>query len=140
MENASKALLMAGSILIAMLIIATGVYIFNGLRATSDSYYVRLSTQEVEKYNVEITKNFTTNNGQTYITAQGIVTLKNLLNSSEYEATTMTSLHWDSANNEQILQNGFTENGATYYQVNIVSRNNIGLIARNKHRDNKLLL
>lgn len=140
MENASKALLMAGSILIAMLIIATGVYIFSGFRATSDSYYVRLSTQEVEKYNVEITKNFITKDGQTYITAQGIVTLKNLLNSSEYIGVTSIPANWSTRADEQILQNGFTEHGATYYRANISSRNNIGLITRNKHRNSRILL
>lgn len=93
MENASKALLMAGSILIALLIIASAVYLIDKAKQPSDAYYKRVSAQEVEKYNTEITKNFTIINGENYVTAQGIVTLQNLLKTSKYaETTSITDL------------------------------------------------
>lgn len=105
MENASKALLMAGSILIALLIIASAVYLIDKAKQPSDAYYKRISAQEVEKYNTEITKNFTIINGENYVTAQGIVTLQNLLKTSKYaETTRMTSLSsW--GNSQEILKN-----------------------------------
>lgn len=104
MENASKALLMAGSILIALLIIASAVYLIDKAKQPSDAYYKRISAQEVEKYNTEITKNFTIINGENYVTAQGIVTLQNLLKTSRYvETTSMTSLSsW--GNSQEILK------------------------------------
>lgn len=104
MENASKALLMAGSILIALLIIASAVYLIDKAKQPSDAYYKRISAQEVEKYNTEITKNFTIINGENYVTAQGIVTLQNLLKTSKYvETTSMTSLS-DWGNSQEILK------------------------------------
>ncbi len=104
MENASKALLMAGSILIALLIIASAVYLIDKAKQPSDAYYKRISAQEVEKYNTEITKNFTIISGENYVTAQGIVTLQNLLKTSKYKETTrMTSLSsW--GNSQEILK------------------------------------
>lgn len=104
MENASKALLMAGSILIALLIIASAVYLIDKAKQPSDAYYKRISAQEVEKYNTEITKNFTIISGENYVTAQGIVTLQNLLKTSRYVKTTsMTSLSsW--GNSQEILK------------------------------------
>ena len=91
MENASKALLMAGSILIALLIIASAVYLIDKAKQPSDAYYKRISAQEVEKYNTEITKNFIIENGETYITAQGIITLKNILNTETYKESNINS-------------------------------------------------
>ena len=49
MENASKALLMAGTILISMLIVTLGVYLASSFSQTSETYYKRWSTEEVER-------------------------------------------------------------------------------------------
>ena len=49
MENASKALIIAGAILLAILIIALGVYIFN--QAKSATNMDDLSSQQVEAHN-----------------------------------------------------------------------------------------
>ena len=83
MENISKALIIAGGTLIAILIISIGVTIASTLQGQAKTYYKTLSTQEIIKINQEITKDFTQTfikdgDKKTYITAQGIVTLKNL--------------------------------------------------------------
>lgn len=104
MENASKALLMAGSILIALLIIASAVYLIDKAKQPSDAYYKRISAQEVEKYNTEITKNFTIINGENYVTAQGIVTLQNLLKTSKYAETTIMPSLSSWGNSQEILK------------------------------------
>lgn len=137
MENASKALLMAGSILIALLIIASAVYLIDKAKQPSDAYYKRISAQEVEKYNTEITKNFTIINGENYVTAQGIVTIKNLLETTKYNGQTsiiLSTSYWLETDNEEILKEKlFDANGnISYYEVNSISTNEEGLITQIK--------
>ncbi len=55
MENASKALLIAGAILIAILLIAIGMYIYNGSKGTFDSAVGKMSQQEKDIYNADFT-------------------------------------------------------------------------------------
>lgn len=133
MENASKALLMAGSILIALLIIASAVYLIDKAKQPSDAYYKRISAQEVEKYNTEITKNFTIINGENYVTAQGIVTIKNLLETTKYNGQTKiipATSKWCNKSNEEILKNYSVNPTGTiiHYKVNSIITNAEGLI------------
>lgn len=51
MENASKALLIAGSILIVILLIAVGVRVFNSTSGTKDSVEETMSSTEVVTFN-----------------------------------------------------------------------------------------
>ena len=51
MENASKALLIAGAILLCILIIAIGMFIYNSAQSTITDSMNSLSTQEVEAFN-----------------------------------------------------------------------------------------
>lgn len=51
MENASKALLIAGAILLAILIIAIGMFIYNSAQATVNDSMTTLSTQEIDAFN-----------------------------------------------------------------------------------------
>lgn len=55
MENASKALLIAGAILLCILIIAIGMFIFNASQSTIVNSLSSLSTQEVEMFNNQFT-------------------------------------------------------------------------------------
>ncbi len=54
MENASKALLIAGAILICILLIAIGMYVYNSASATVDSAVNQMSQQEKDIYNAKI--------------------------------------------------------------------------------------
>lgn len=54
MENASKALLIAGAILICILLIAIGMYIYNSANATVDSAVSQMSQQEKDIYNAKV--------------------------------------------------------------------------------------
>ena len=87
MENASKALIIAGAVLIGILIISMGVLLATTLQKTAKTYYTSMNTNEIQKFNSEITKNFIIENGNTYITAQGIITLKNILNTETYKGS-----------------------------------------------------
>ena len=55
MENASKALLIAGAILICILLVAVGMYIFNGSNSSIESSIATMSTQEIETFNTKYT-------------------------------------------------------------------------------------
>lgn len=54
MENASKALLIAGAILICILLIAIGMYIYNSANSTVDSAVSQMSQQEKDIYNAKV--------------------------------------------------------------------------------------
>lgn len=71
MENASKALIIAGGVLIAIMILTMGVYLIGQFGKTSDSYVTQLDTVELHKYN----SNFEVFLDRTDITAQEIVTV-----------------------------------------------------------------
>lgn len=60
MENASKALIIAGAILLSILIIAIGIYVFNQANSTITSSMTSMNTQEKEAFN----NNFTTYQGE----------------------------------------------------------------------------
>ncbi|MBQ2917476.1 MAG: hypothetical protein IJE59_04885 [Clostridia bacterium] len=82
MENASKALLISGSILIAMLIISIGVYLFSNYSDLGNSHNQRMQATEIQKFN----SNFTKFEGREDITVQEIVSVVNFV--KEYEEET----------------------------------------------------
>ena len=55
MENASSALIIAGAILLSILIIAIGIYIFNSAQGTIDSSLQSMTSQEVDAFNSQFT-------------------------------------------------------------------------------------
>ena len=55
MENASKALIIAGAILLSILIIAVGIFVFNGANSTITDSMTSMSTQEIEAFNNQFT-------------------------------------------------------------------------------------
>ena len=82
MENASKALLIAGGIMIAVAIISIGVMLHGAFSNASEQYVVVADTAELTKFNA----NFEVFRGRTNITAQEIVTLYNM--AEEYKTKT----------------------------------------------------
>ncbi len=91
MENASKALIIAGGVLIAMLIISIAVYLFTTYASLGETYDQKLSATEIQKFNA----NFTKFDGRENIIIQEIVSLVNFAkNYSEQtgEATVDVSL------------------------------------------------
>ena len=75
MENASKALIIAGGILIAILILSMGVYLFSTYGQIGGSYEKKQAKEELDKFNSIFTKF----EGRTDITVQEIVTLANFV-------------------------------------------------------------
>ena len=72
MENASNALIITGTILIALVVLSMGVYIISTYSKVGDSYSQRQITTEVYKYN----SHFTPFIGRKDITIHEIITLK----------------------------------------------------------------
>jgi len=71
MENASKALIISGGILISMLVISIGVYLFASYSDVGSSYEQSMAATEIQKFNV----NFTKFEGRDDITIHEIITL-----------------------------------------------------------------
>ena len=69
MENAANALTIAGAVLLAIMVIAIGVYNYDKIRSTADVYSEHFDSIELEKYN----SRFTTFIGRRDITIQEII-------------------------------------------------------------------
>ena len=113
MENASKALIMAGAVLIAIMIVTIGVYLVGELGKTSESYVQQLDTVELQKYN----SNFEVFIDRTDITAQEIVTVAGIAKQREQgtkvyvggtEVTSQADEEFENWKNEFLNDNIFT--------------------------------
>ena len=74
MENASKALLIAGGILITMIILTIGVTLYSMYSNQSKEYNQIITTTEIQKFNSK----FDVYVGRTDITAQEVASVVNL--------------------------------------------------------------
>ena len=70
MENASKALIMAGGVLLGVIIISLGVYLFSSYAKYSSNAYNKMEAAQIEQFNAQFLKYYDTiyNN----VTANGI--------------------------------------------------------------------
>lgn len=89
MENASKALLMAAGVLIGILILAFGVYLFTQFGGTSALIHGQIESDRINQFNSQ----FTSYEGKDDITIYNILTVVNLAkdNNEYYELTTQES-------------------------------------------------
>lgn len=83
MENASKALIMAATVLMGIMIISLGVYLFSVFGGTSKEISDRLYESQILEFNSQFTKY----EGRTDIRAHEVVSIANLAikNNKEYE-------------------------------------------------------
>ena len=51
MENASKALIMAGGVLLAMLLLSLGTYLFKNMGVSSSNVYSKLEESDITEFN-----------------------------------------------------------------------------------------
>lgn len=78
MENATKALLIAGGVLITVLILSAGVYLYTAFSNQSKEYSAIISETELQKFNSK----FDIYVGRQEVSAQEVATIVNL--SKEY--------------------------------------------------------
>lgn len=81
MENASKALIMSGSILIGVLLVALMVYLFTSASGMRKSYSANISNTRMNEFNTKYTKYLVTeeeyDESGNYVTIRDIITLAN---------------------------------------------------------------
>ena len=129
MENASKALIIAGAVLIGIVLITMGILFAANLRKTAKTYYTSMDASEAQKFNAEITKDFITESGETYITAQGIITLKNLLKTEKYKGF----VDCETSGISKKIYEDFESNSLSEHGTNIV-RTSSGAISVKKYK------
>ena len=86
MENASKALLMAGGILITMVVVSLGLYIMQNMAESSAHFYQIMEQAEVDKFNKKFTKYLNKD-----MTMQDVVSLMNLARDTNIKGEVDTS-------------------------------------------------
>lgn len=98
MENASKALLIAGSVLIVILLIAVGVRVFNSTQGTADNVETTMNATEIATFNSKFTQYAGSNKSATQVKAlANVVIAHNATDSRKvkfgdsYDATTITT-------------------------------------------------
>ncbi len=74
MENASKALLIAGGVLIAILLLTLFSYLFTQMASSTSSIYNSMSKHEIDEFNQQ----FLNYEGKEELTVQDVETLINL--------------------------------------------------------------
>lgn len=94
MENASKALIMAGGVLIGVLIISLAVYLFIDFGSTSAEINAQNARLQLSEFNSKFTtyENYKDDNGNWKITIYDIITLAGYAkeNNEYYEASDTT--------------------------------------------------
>lgn len=84
MENASKALIIAGTILIGILLIALLVYFFNSALGVNKAYKENINITRIVEFNTKFTKydisqkQYEESDGKNYVRIYDIITLGNL--------------------------------------------------------------
>ena len=110
MENASQALIIAGTILIALIILSIGVYLVSNYRQVGESYEQTKEITKITKFNT----NFTKLENKEDITAQEIITLKNFAKNYDEKNGTTTTVKYPNISEidaEFIKENATNDNG-----------------------------
>jgi len=81
MENASKALIIAGAILLSIAIIGIGMYVYQ--MASSTVSKANMTSQEIDAYNSEFVKYEGTNNGSQVRAMLDVIRSHNLINDDD---------------------------------------------------------
>ena len=85
MENASKALVISGGVLVAILLLSIFAYLFNSMGNSTAKVYQRMEKHEIDEFNQQFL-NFEgrgTTDSTSPLVAQDIATLMNLAKNSE---------------------------------------------------------
>lgn len=131
MENASKALIMAGTILIGILLIALLVYFFNSVLGVDKAYKANVSTTRLVEFNTKFTKynitqkQYEESDEKNYVRIYDIITLGNL--AKEFNS----SNELNETDDEYITISIPKVSGAKNIQGNTVEENNELLVRWN---------
>ena len=89
MENASKALVMAGSVLLAIMMISLAIYLFSNFGGVTSQIEQGVEESQISQFNSQ----FTTNVGKNNVTIYDIVSMANLAtqNNKQYGFSKQTA-------------------------------------------------
>ncbi len=127
MENATKALLIAGGVLIAILIITVMVMLFNSTGNVSRTYNDRIETEEITKFNTNFTKYL----GQK-ITMHDVVTIYNFAINNKTRKVDCP-VEYNATNIQNDLSNITVVNGKRMqnaYEINISYDEDTGYVSQ----------
>lgn len=132
MENASQALIIGGTILLAILVLSVGVYLISSYSKAGESYEQTLSITEITKFNANFTKFI----DRTNITAQEIITLKNFVENYKETNGTITEVKYPGSERSEKSEKAdieFITNNSTKYfrcEKNSIEYNSEGRVEK----------
>lgn len=129
MENASKSLLIAGSILVCILVIAVGMYIYNTSGSSIQASVSTMSTSEIEAYNVKYTMYEGEQTGANVKSLVGV--LVSNASTNEDENTRIPGLYFEY--NKEVWDSGVPENGETSSYLNALQEIKQNLESKHKY-------
>lgn len=112
MENTSKALIIAGEILFAIIVLSVGVFIYISFQEGTKPYNKTLTNKEIESFNNKFLQYINSDNT---IKAQDIVTIRNLAENSEEIKVTIKIM--PDITNDEVLKNNVGGSEVTKYKV-----------------------
>lgn len=123
MENATKALLIAGSVLIVILLIAFGMRIFNSTSGTADQVEGTMQTTEMAMFNNKFLPYIGKNKSKT-----DVISLVNIVNSNNavdsVHAVTVTVIDTTSGFAGTLIQSATNLSNLDKYQIEFETFNN----------------
>lgn len=129
MENTSKSLLIAGAILLCILIVAVGMYIYNTSGASIQTSISTMSTSEIEAYNVKYTMYEGEQTGSNVKSLVGV--LISNASTNEDENTRIPGLYIE--NNGEYLDSGLPEDGEISPYLNALQEIRQNLESKHKY-------
>ena len=129
MENASKALIMAGEILLGVMIISVGVYLFNMFADYSSDNYDEISSAQIAEFNAKFLIYYGNNKDGTPIecTIHDIAGLANLAQKYNLENELIEKTEGTNGNNTYQIKSGINTKNSLYIQIDLGSTKNLEL-------------
>lgn len=130
MENASKALVMAGGVLIGILIISIGVYLFNSFSVYSEENYKIIEDIQIAEFNNKFLKYYGTKKNENGVdvpiecTIHDIVNLANLAQRNNIENQLIEE--FKKGDNQYKVRENVDINNSLYIKIDLVNKTDSG--------------
>lgn len=130
MENASKALIMAGGVLIGILVLSLAVYLFANFGATAANIHSQIEEQQVVEFNAQFTKY------QQNATIYDIITLNNLAkqnnenynDDSNYSITISIDNSQLNGSEKELIESNTNNGNLTYFECKTIKYHTNGRV------------
>ena len=133
MENATKAFIVAGVILVCVLIVAVGMYVYKASASSIEDTMTTMSTQEIESYNSKYTMYEGEQSGTNVKSLVGLL-ISNVKNSRN-EKTKIPGMYFENKNDDNLdsgIPVNYQSNGLIdYINISYTKENIIEPMKRN---------